>query len=451
MNNSPRVDVKAFIDDRPMGAMQWLLLALCFLVVAADGMDVAIMGFLAPSILQEWHASRAAFGVVMSAAPVGLVLGALIAGPASDRIGRKTVLTVSVLLFGIFTALTSLTGSLTEMAALRLLTGLGLGAAMPNSTTLLSEYVPQRSRSLLIAVMFTGFNLGSGVVGFAAAWLIPQFGWRSVLQAGGALPLLLVPLLVALLPESARFMVVRRHASARIAAVLCRICRTRFAPGTEFVAPEPALQAKASLRVLFLPGYGLMTAALWVTYFMGLLVIYLLTGWLPTLIKDAGLPISTAANITALFQIGGTVGAILVGWAMDRARPTWVIGLSYVLGAGCILALASGGPLSASLGLLVAASGFFMSGAQTGLNAFAPNCYPTVARATGVSWMLGMGRFGSILGSSIGGVFLAAGWGFGAIIAMLAVPALLAGLAVLKARGAADRPLSGGEPRLART
>ena len=451
MNNSPRVDVKAFIDDRPMGAMQWLLLALCFLVVAADGMDVAIMGFLAPSILQEWHASRAAFGVVMSAAPVGLVLGALIAGPASDRIGRKTVLTVSVLLFGIFTALTSLTGSLTGMAALRLLTGLGLGAAMPNSTTLLSEYVPQRSRSLLIAVMFTGFNLGSGVVGFAAAWLIPQFGWRSVLQAGGALPLLLVPLLVALLPESARFMVVRRHASARIAAVLGRICHTRFAPGTEFVAPEPALQAKASLRVLFLPGYGLMTAALWVTYFMGLLVIYLLTGWLPTLIKDAGLPISTAANITALFQIGGTVGAILVGWAMDRARPTWVIGLSYVLGAGCILALASGGPLSASLGLLVAASGFFTSGAQTGLNAFAPNCYPTVARATGVSWMLGMGRFGSILGSSIGGVFLAAGWGFGAIIAMLAVPALLAGLAVLKARGAADRPLSGGEPRLART
>ena len=451
MIDNARVDVKAFIDERTMGPMQWLLLALCFLVVAADGMDVAIMGFLAPSILQEWHASRASFGLVMSAAPIGLVLGALIAGPASDRIGRKTVLVASVLLFGIFTALTSLTGNLTEMAALRLLTGLGLGAAMPNSTTLLSEYVPQRSRSLLIAVMFTGFNLGSGMVGFAAAWLIPHFGWRSVLQAGGVLPLLLVPLLIVLLPESARFMVVRRHASARIGAVLGRVCRTRFEPGTEFVAPEPALQSKASLRVLFLPGFGLMTAALWVTYFMGLLVIYLLTGWLPTLIKDAGLPISTAANITALFQIGGTVGAILVGWAMDRMRPTWVIGLSYALGAVCILGLASGGPLSTSLGLLVGAAGFFMSGAQTGLNAFAPNCYPTVARATGVSWMLGMGRFGSILGSTIGGVFLAAGWGFGAIIALLAVPALLAGAAVLKARGAADHPAPGGERPLART
>ena len=451
MSNSARVDVKAFIDDRPMGAMQWLLLGLCFLVVAADGMDVAIMGFLAPSILQEWHASRAAFGLVMSAAPVGLVLGALVAGPASDRIGRKTVLTASVLLFGIFTALTSLTGNLTEMAALRLLTGLGLGAAMPNSTTLLSEYVPQRSRSLLIAIMFTGFNLGSGVVGFAAAWLIPHFGWRSVLQAGGALPLLLVPLLVTLLPESARFMVVRRVASERIAAVLGRICRTTFAPGTTFVAPEPALPARAPVRVLFSRGFGLMTGALWATYFMGLLVIYLLTGWLPTLIKDAGLPIATAANVTALFQIGGTVGAILVGWAMDRAAPTRVIGAAYLLGAVFIVALAEAGPLSTSLGLLVAAAGFCMSGAQTGLNAFAPGCYPTVARATGVSWMLGMGRFGSILGSSIGGVFLAAGWGFAPIIAVLAVPAMLAGLAVQRARAAVDQTPSGGEPSLARS
>ena len=447
-----RVDVKAFIDERGMSPAQWLLLALCFLVVAADGMDVAIMGFLAPSILQEWHASRAQFGLVMSAAPVGLVLGALIAGPTSDRIGRKTVLTISVALFGVFTALTSLTDNLTQMAALRLLTGLGLGAAMPNSTTLLSEYVPQRSRSLLIAVMFTGFNLGSGLVGFGAAWLIPQAGWRSVLQAGGVLPLVLVPLLVWLLPESARFMVVRRQASAKIAAVLGRLGRTTFPADTEFVAPEPSIATKAPIRVLFSQGYGLMTVSLWVTYFMGLLVIYLLTGWLPTLIKDAGLPISAAANITALFQIGGTVGAILVGWAMDHQRPTRVIGLAYALGAACILSVALGGPLSASLGLAVAAAGFFMSGAQTGLNAFAPRCYPTMARATGVSWMLGMGRFGSILGSSIGGYFLSQGLGFRVIIAMLAVPALLAGIAVLKARTAGDdAPSAGGEPRLART
>ncbi|WP_077034407.1 aromatic acid/H+ symport family MFS transporter [Pelomonas sp. KK5] len=417
-----------------MGGRQWLLLALCFAIVALDGMDVAIMGFLAPSILQEWSVSRAAFGIVMSAAPFGLVLGALLAGPASDRIGRKAVLTGSVLLFGLFTVATAYAANLTQMATLRLLTGVGLGAAMPNSTTLLSEYVPQRSRSLLIAVMFTGFNLGSGVVGFIAAAMIPAQGWRSVLMLGGVLPLVLVPVLIALLPESARFLVVRRAAADRIARVLGRISGTVFAPGTEFFAPEPPVQARKPIGVLFSKGYGLMTGALWVTYFMGLLVIYLLTGWLPTLIKDAGLPISQAATITAMFQIGGTVGAILVGWAMDRRAPTRVIGAAYALGAACILALGLGGALSGSLTLLVAAAGFFMSGAQTGLNAFAPNCYPTRARATGVSWMLGMGRFGSITGSMVGGVLLALGWGFGSIISLLAVPAVLAGLAVQKAR-----------------
>lgn len=448
MNRVPTtpVDVKAFIDERPMGRMQWLLLVLCFAIVALDGMDVAIMGFLAPSILQEWHVSRAAFGVVMSAAPLGLVLGALLAGPASDRIGRKVVLIGSVLLFGLFTFATAYAGNLTEMAALRLLTGVGLGAAMPNTSTLLSEYVPQRSRSLLIAVMFTGFNLGSGVVGFVAAAMIPSGGWRSVLMLGGVLPLLLVPVLVVLLPESARFLVVRRAAADRIGRVLGRVTGAVFPAGTEFFAPEPPVQAKQSIGVLISKGYGLMTGALWVTYFMGLLVIYLLTGWLPTLIKDAGLPISEAATITAMFQIGGTLGAILVGWAMDRRPPTRVIGATYALGAVCILALGVGGALSGSLVWLVTAAGFCMSGAQTGLNAFAPSCYPTQARATGVSWMLGMGRFGSITGSMVGGLLLSLGWGFGAIIGLLAVPAVLAALAVQMARRAEEpeeRPLVG--------
>lgn len=441
MNATNEVDVKAFIDQRGLSPVQWLLLVLCFLVVAVDGMDVAIMGFLAPSITGEWHASRASFGAVMSAAPIGLVIGALVAGPSSDRFGRKGVLIASVALFGLFTIATAYTSSLSEMALMRLLTGLGLGAAMPNSTTLLSEYVPQRSRSLLIAVMFTGFNLGSGTVGFLAAWLIPQYGWRSVLLTGGALPLLLVPILVLLLPESARFMVVRRHAAERIGAVLGRICRTTFPAGTVFRSTEPAVQSKTPVGVLLSQGYGLMTVSLWITYFMGLLVIYLLTGWLPTLIKDAGLPIATAASITAMFQIGGTVGAIVVGFAMDRTTPTRVIAAAYALGAACIVGLGLGGALSPSLTVLVAAAGFFMSGAQTGLNAFAPSCYPTVARATGVSWMLGMGRFGSITGSMVGGVLLGLGWGFTTIIPLLAIPAVLAGVAVLRARRAAgDAP-----------
>ncbi|WP_248324439.1 MULTISPECIES: aromatic acid/H+ symport family MFS transporter [unclassified Caballeronia] len=434
MTSGRTIDIKAFIDERPISAYQWLLVALCFLVVTADGMDVAIMGFVAPSIIADWHISRPAFGLVMSAAPIGLVIGALAAGPASDRIGRKGVLITSVFLFGVFTIATAFTTTPTSMALLRVLTGIGLGAAMPNTTTLLSEYAPQRKRALLITIMFTGFNLGSALIGFVAGWLIPTHGWRSVLIFGGGLPLVLIPLQIWLLPESARLLAVRGATSQKIGKVLGRVCGARFKGDETFVSTEPPLPTKRPIGVLFSHGYGLLTAALWVTYFMGLLVIYLLTGWLPTLMKDAGLTVSAAANITAMFQIGGTIGAIIVGWIMDRVRPAPVISAAYLGGAVCVLGLAWIGALSSSLAVLVFAAGFCMSGAQTGLNAFAPGRYPTVARATGVSWMLGMGRFGSIFGSAFGGALLGLGWQFGAILAMLAIPATLAGIAILVAQ-----------------
>ncbi|WP_368621955.1 MFS transporter [Paraburkholderia sp. BR13444] len=426
-----RIDIKKFIDERPISPYQWLLVVLCFLIVTADGMDVAIMGFVAPSIIHDWGISRPEFGLVMSAAPIGLVIGALFAGPASDRIGRKWVLITSVFLFGVFTIATAFTQSPFSMAALRLLSGVGLGAAMPNSTTLLSEYAPQRKRALLITVMFTGFNLGSALIGFAAGWLIPVHGWRSVLIFGGALPLVLIPIQIWLLPESARLLAVRGAPAQRIGKVLGRMCGVRFAGNEVFVSNEPPLPTRKPIGVLFSQGYGSMTIALWVTYFMGLLVIYLLTGWLPTLMKDAGLSVTTAANITAMFQIGGTIGAVLVGWVMDKARPAPVISAAYIGGAVCVLGLGHIGAMSSSLALLVFAAGFCMSGAQTGLNAFAPGRYPTVARATGMSWMLGMGRFGSIFGSAIGGALLGFGWQFGAILAMLAIPATLAAIAIL--------------------
>ena len=446
MRGPNTVDVNAFLNDGKMGAYQWLLLALCFLTIAADGMDVAIMGFLAPAILEEWGVSRASFGMVMSAAPIGLVLGALLAGPLSDRWGRKKVLITSVLLFGLFTLLSAGATSLTELALARLLCGLGLGAAMPNASTLLSEYAPERSRSLLITVMFTGFNLGSAVVGFAAAYLLPLHGWRSVLLLGGAVPLCLVPLLILLLPESARFMLAKGQPAQRIAATLNRVCGAAFAADTSFTTSEAKVQVTTPIRTLFTSPYIRTTLSLWVTYFMGLLVIYLLTGWLPTLIKDAGLPISRAASITAMFQVGGTVGAVLVGWAMDRSHKTRVIAGAYLAGGLAVILLAWGGILSEQIGWYVAAAGFFMSGAQTGLNAYAPSCYPTLARATGVSWMLGIGRLGSISGALIGGLLLSLGWGFAGVLSLLVVPALLAAVAITqsvrRASSTEMRPIS---------
>lgn len=431
MNTAQSLDVRSHINGRKMSGYQWLLLILCFLIVATDGMDVAIMGFLAPAITKEWGISRAAFGVVMSAAPIGLAVGALLVGPLSDRYGRKKLLMTAVAWFGACSLACAFAQDVVTLSALRFLTGLGLGAAMPNATTLLSEYVPERSRSTLLAIMFTGFNLGSGLVGFLAAALLPEYGWRTVLMVGGAIPLVCLPFYLWLVPESARFMVVRHYPADRIARTLARVCGGHFAAGQTFSVSEPPVKGGQPAKVLLSESYRKTTLSLWGTYFMGLLVIYLLSGWLPTLIKDAGLPIEKAASITALFQLGGTVGALVVGFLMDRWSPSRAIACAYIAGAVFILLLASGSVQSGMFAAYVLLAGFCMSGAQTGLNAFAPSCYPTVVRATGVSWMLGVGRFGSILGSFAGGVLLSMGWGFGAVIAILAVPATLAALIIV--------------------
>jgi AAHS family 4-hydroxybenzoate transporter-like MFS transporter len=240
-----------------------------------------------------------------------------------------------------------------------------------------------------------------------------------------------------------RFLVVNKYPAARISATLKRVVGGDVPVGATFTISEQKIEGKAKVGALLAPAFRGVTVSLWATYFMGLLVIYLLSGWLPTLIKEAGLPIERAANITALFQLGGTVGALFVGWLMDRWTPNKVIAATYVAGAAFILAVASSSVQAGIFGILVLLAGFCMSGAQTGLNAFAPQCYPTAVRATGVSWMQGIGRFGSIFGSAIGGVLLGMGWGFSPVIAILAIPATIAALSILLAglapRGAAVR------------
>ncbi|MEG5263058.1 aromatic acid/H+ symport family MFS transporter [Pseudomonas sp. JDS28PS106] len=442
MNNSA-VDIKQWIDERPVSAFQWMILLLCFLIVTFDGLDAAIMGFIAPAVIQDWNISRAAFGPIMAAAMVGLAAGALISGPWSDRLGRRRVLLWSVAGFGLFSLLCAFARTPTELAALRFLTGLGLGAAMPNCTTLLSEYIPQRLRGLLITLMFMGFGLGSASGGFVSAWMVPQFGWHAVLMLGGVLPLLLLPILYFLLPESVDLMINRGFARQRIMAVLRRM-GGRFADDVKFATAASPVHLKSTSKVsqLFTSRYRARTLSLWCTYFMGLVVIYLLTGWMPTLIKDAGVSLERAAIVTAMFQFGGLIGIVLVGAAMDRVNPKAVIALAYIGGALCIFALGFVEVGTTALGVLVFAAGFCINGAQTGLNAFAPGQYPTDFRATGVSWMLGIGRFGGILASFSGGALLSLGLPMHVVFAVLGVPALLAAIAIMAGPKAAAKHLN---------
>lgn len=434
----PVVDVKKYIDDNRMSSNQWVVVGLCVLVAMLDGIDAASMGFIAPSLMADWHISRVAFGPVMSAVMLGFALGAIVIGPFADRIGRRKILLLSVLLFGLFNAACALAQTPTELMILRLLTGIGLGAAMPTAATLLSEYVPQSRRAFLITVMFAGFALGSGLAGFIASILLGAYGWRGVLLAGGILPILSLPLLLWLLPESARFLAVQQRESAEIAKLLNRVCNTNFTADTRFTSVEPRVTVtKLPVSMLFGDGYAFATLLLWVSCFMGLLILYLVSGWLPTLITDAGYTVQDAAAITAMFQFGSIPGALIVGLLMDRLDNRRVVAIAYLLGGIAIFSLGANILNTAWLPAQVAIAGFFIGGAQTGLNAFAPAFYPTQARATGVGWMNGIGRAGAIIGSLTGGLLLSLGWHFDAVFAALAVPALFAACAVIMSRYAA--------------
>lgn len=432
-DNNKSVDVQDFIDSRPVSRFQWMILGLCFLVTAIDGLDTAAVGFIAPALRDEWGLTSSQLNPVLGASLLGLMLGAFIAGPLADRFGRKTILLVSVLFFGGWSLAACASQDVFSLTAMRFLTGLGLGGAMPQAITLTSEYCPQRRRSLMVTTMFCGFTLGSALGGVIAAQMVPVYGWRSVLLLGGVLPLLCLPILYVFLPESVRFLVQRAAPAKKISAILQRISGQPLPGNPRYDIHDGVGESntrQSPVRQILSGSHRTGTLLLWSSFFMSLLIIYMMTSWLPILIKDTGLSLSQAARVSAMFQVGGTLGAILLGAAMDRFNPFRVLVCAYVTGAFCLMLIGLFHDQFTLLAIGVFGMGFCISGSQVGANALAASFYPTTMRSTGVSWAHGVGRIGSVIGTLGGGWMLGMGMGFNGIFTVLMLPALLAGAAI---------------------
>ncbi len=441
------MNIQDLLDRAGFSRFQWRIFLFTFAIAFFDGYDTAVIGYIAPSLISEWGIAKADLAPVLSAALFGLAFGAIAFGPVADKIGRKWVLLLSVLLFSIGTLSSGWANDLRTLEILRFITGIGLGAAMPNAVTLLSEYCPKARRAFIVNTMFCGFPLGAASGGFIASFLIPQLGWHSMLILGGIIPLLLTFVMFFTLPESIRFLYQKEGDSPKVRAILAHINSEVLAVNRLILSEmkstvstddpqnnqesESHHSARKGLLLVLMPPYLLGSLMLWIAYFMGLVIFYGVMNWMPTLFQESGVAGGTASTVTGLFALGG-LGAIMNGYLMDRFNGTKLIAGLYLLTAisVALMGLMVGLPV-VMLIVVTLIAGIVMNSAQSSLPALAAQFYPTAGRTTGVSMMLGLGRFGGIVGSFLVALLVTKGLSIVGIFYCLAIPALIALLALL--------------------
>ncbi|WP_374359894.1 MFS transporter [Pseudoduganella danionis] len=422
------VDIAALVERNPISRFQLGVYLLCGLCILMDGFDVQAMGYVAPAIIQEWHVSKASLGPVFGAGLFGMLAGSLLFSVLADKLGRRPILIGATLFFSVCMLLTPACSTLEQLQWLRFITGIGLGAIMPNVMALAGEYSPRRRRVTLMMLVSCGFTVGAVVGGLVAAVVMPMYGWHAVFYIGGALPLLIGLLMLWMLPESMQFVILSGKRIERVAVWLRRI-DPAFTPqhGQGYLVPEQ-VDSRGSVTALFKAGRARTTLLLWLVNFLNLLNLYFLSNWLPTILKDAGLSTSAAVLAATILPVGGTIGTLAMGQLIDRSSFRRVLIPSFLLAAAAIGLIGQSQHLLVLLCVAILVAGFCVVGGQPAVNALAANYYPTTLRSTGIGWSLGVGRLGSIIGPLLGGELLRMNWPNSTIFLIAAVPALLSAL-----------------------
>lgn len=419
------MNIREFLDKNKTSPYQFMIIGLMFLTVIMDGIDVAIMGFLTPELKRQWGISNLEMAPVLGSALFGLAIGAMIAGPVADKIGRKLVLVCCVFTFGFFTLIGATSETTTSLIIYRFIAGLAMGGVMPQAATLITEYSPARSKSLFITIVFAGFTVGAASGGFIASWMITHYGWQSVLLVCGGMPVVFSFVLAFLLPESMIFMVFKKKPKHKIITILNRIKPCAANNDTIFELSKNVVQDSNPIAVVLSKQYVVGSFCLWLAYFAALFLVYLLGSWLPTIIEEAGFSLQQAAIIGAVFQLGGPLGSVCMGWFMDRYNPNIVLAVTYSIGAFFLILMSYLSIYYALLLVTVFLVGFCFNGGNTGMNALSSIFFPVSARATGNSWMHGIGRVGAILSAYAGALMLDAGWGLNQVLLFLLIPAIM--------------------------
>ena len=375
-------------------------IALCMAVAVLEGFDIQAMGVAMPRLGPEFGLDSDAKGLLFSVNNIGMVLGAAVGGWLADRTGRRPVLLCAVALFGMFTFWVAIAKSYEALVGARFLAGIGFGAALPNMMAIAAELSSTARRALTASLVFCGLPIGGGTVALLTQVFPTELDWRVWFIVGGVLPMILLPGLRWLLPETLER-------------------AQRQAPKDR----TPVFEA------LFGGGRTMPTLLLWLTFLPTLLILYLMLNWLPTLVVAKGLDRAVAPQASLAFNWASVAGALAVGWLVDRYGPRWPLTLAY---AGLIASLVALGASTDHAMIVVysGVAGFLLLGANYALYGVAPSYYPTPVRATGSGASVAVGRVGSILGPLAAGLMLSGGQSAMNVVQYMAPVAAVAGIAV---------------------
>ena len=422
------VNVNDIIDRAKFSGFHFQVVAWCLLIILFDGYDLAINGVTLPLLMNDWGLSAVQAGMLASTALAGMMFGAMFFGSLADKIGRKKVIMICIVLFSGLTFAGGFASNPTEFGILRFLAGLGIGGVMPNLVALTSEYAPQKMRSTLVTTMFSGYAVGGVMAALLGSWFTPTYGWQVMFFIAG-IPLFLLPLIWKFLPESLAFMV-KQNKQENARAIVRRLEPSlKVTESTIFTLPQESVPEAANVVSLFRRGRATNTLLFWLAFFTCLLTMYALSSWLPKLMMAAGYSMDNSLMFMMVMNVGAVVGIVGGGILADRFHLKPVLMFLGIMGA-IVMSLMGFQSNQFLLYILVFLAGAASIGSQMLLYSYVAQYYPLAVRSTGIGWSSAIGRMGAIVGPILIGGLL--GMNLPAYFNFMAVglPVLITAIAV---------------------
>ncbi len=420
-------NIRDLIDHSRVTATQYAVIAICVILNMLDGMDVVVISYAATAVAADLGIESSTLGIVFSAGLVGMTMGSAFLAPWADEMGRRKMIMLCVSVIGGGVLLTAAAQTVWQLVLLRFVSGLGIGAMLASTVTLASEYAPERLRNFVVSIVLTGYPIGATLSGFAAAKIVPDYGWRAMFVVAAVTTTAILPFTILWLGESWEWLIKRQPVNA-LQLVNRVLSKMGHAPLNEI--PAMTQEAKGiPIAALFKHGRAGSTIRLWIAFFCGFATLYFLLTWIPNLAENTGLSTELAIYSATVMNLGAVIGNLIIGYISQTIGLKRSIVLFYGAAAGlmAVFGLFHGNAvIMIAFGLI----GFSSQGGLVGLYAVGARLYPAEARNTGIGWAVGMGRIGAILSPAVGGLLVAAGFTLAKSLIVFAAPLLVACVAV---------------------